>query len=136
MKILGKSPAPDQLARFATLANHHNHKFQNPGGVMYRVGDISLREMMLGFWRRPKTVRPSQPIPVVRTDLKSQTFDQPTVVWFGHSSYLIAAGGLNLLVDPVFSGNASPLPRSVRAFAGANDYQAADLPPIDRKSVV
>lgn len=131
MKILGKSPAPEQLAQFASLANYHNRKFQNLGGVAYRVGDISVREMLLGFWRRPKSVRPSLPIPSIRTDLRNTTFEQPTVIWFGHSSYLIKAGGLNLLVDPVFSGNASPIPGSVRAFAGANGYQVADLPPID-----
>lgn len=133
MKILGKSPSAEQQAQFATLANHNHQskKFQNLGGVAYRVGNISVREMLLGFWQRPKTVRPSQPVPSVQTDLKTASFDQPTIIWFGHSSYLIKAGELNILIDPVFSGNASPIPRSVQAFAGANDYQVADLPPID-----
>ncbi|MGC4042064.1 MAG: MBL fold metallo-hydrolase [Flavobacterium sp.] len=39
--------------------------------------------------------------------------------------------GKKFLIDPVFSGNASPLPGSVKAFDGSNEYQAEDMPAID-----
>nr|WP_295864617.1 hypothetical protein [uncultured Chitinophaga sp.] len=38
---------------------------------------------------------------------------------------------LNILVDPVFSDSASPMPFTVKAFPGSNAYTAADMSPID-----
>jgi L-ascorbate metabolism protein UlaG (beta-lactamase superfamily) len=39
--------------------------------------------------------------------------------------------GKRILVDPVFSGNASPLPRTMKSFDGTDIYNVADLPEID-----
>ena len=55
----------------------------------------------------------------------------PTLTWVGHASTLVQAGGLNLLIDPIFSPRASPL-----SFAGPKRHVppgllAADLPRID-----
>ena len=36
-----------------------------------------------------------------------------------------------MLVDPSFSGKASPLARGTKAYKGSNIYSAADMPPID-----
>ena len=36
-----------------------------------------------------------------------------------------------MLVDPVFSGNASPLPRTLKSFRGSDIYTVADLPEIN-----
>jgi L-ascorbate metabolism protein UlaG (beta-lactamase superfamily) len=57
--------------------------------------------------------------------------DKPVIVWFGHSSYFIRAEHKNFLIDPVFSGHASPLSWMVKAFPGSNEYKAADMPRID-----
>lgn len=53
------------------------------------------------------------------------------LVWFGHSSYFIQLDGKRILVDPVFSGNASPIPRTATSFQGTDIYTVADLPDID-----
>ena len=39
--------------------------------------------------------------------------------------------GKRILVDPVFSGRASPIPGTVTAFAGTDRYSVTDLPEID-----
>ncbi len=57
--------------------------------------------------------------------------DTNVLVWFGHSSYYIQTDGKRILVDPVFSGNASPVPGTVKSFNGTDIYTVADLPPID-----
>jgi len=54
-----------------------------------------------------------------------------TVTWAGHSSVLVQLGGLNILMDPVWSDRASPVP-----FIGPRRYVGPgiafdDLPPID-----
>ena len=56
---------------------------------------------------------------------------QDVLIWFGHSSYFIQIDGKRILVDPVFSGSASPLPGGTQAFSGSNIYAAEDMPIID-----
>jgi L-ascorbate metabolism protein UlaG (beta-lactamase superfamily) len=68
---------------------------------------------------------------VVKTDLKAMKGEGPFIIWCGHSSYLLRVAGRNLLIDPVFSGNAAPLSFMVKAFPGSNAYAADDMPPID-----
>ncbi|MDU0370033.1 MBL fold metallo-hydrolase [Hymenobacter endophyticus] len=131
LHILGKNPAIELQRRFASLTNYQNGRFQNLGGVKFSVGEAPMRKMLLDFLRKPRTVTPSRPLPTVQTDLHHPTTELPTIIWFGHSSYLIQARGLNILVDPVFSGAASPVSFAVRAYAGADAYTVADLPPID-----
>jgi L-ascorbate metabolism protein UlaG (beta-lactamase superfamily) len=74
---------------------------------------------------------PFHRLPSVKTDLKSLYSEKPVIVWFGHSSYLIHSKGTNILVDPVFSGHASPMRGMIKAYPGANEYQAEDMPVID-----
>ena len=132
MKIFGKAPSAAQARQFAALPNFRGGKFQNPGGVRFSVGDAPMGKLLRGYLNKPKTSRPSRPVPSVATDLRAPgPFEKPTIIWFGHSSYLIKYQQLNILVDPVFSGNASPVPGSVKAFAGSNGYGVADLPPLD-----
>ncbi|SKB83249.1 MBL fold metallo-hydrolase [Daejeonella lutea] len=82
------------------------------------------------FNKNPRK-KPSKAIPHVQTDLKSLPADSNVVIWFGHSSYYMQVDGLKILVDPVFSGNASPLPGTTKAFEGTNTYGVKDLPEID-----
>ncbi|WBA43118.1 MBL fold metallo-hydrolase [Hymenobacter canadensis] len=132
MNILGKNPSQTSQSQFVGLENYQNGQFRNPDGVQFSPADARVGQMLRDYLRRPATVTPSRPIPSVTTDLRQLPAQAaPTLVWFGHSSYLIKAQGLTVLVDPVFSGAASPVPYSVKAYAGANTYQVADLPPID-----
>ena len=131
MKILGKNPPTERLQSFAKLPNFRDGRFRNLDGVEFKVSDAPMGKMLVDFLNKPKSVTPSREVPSVQTDLTTTTFAQPTIIWFGHSSYLIKLRALNILVDPVFSGNASPIPRSVRAFAGANSYGVEHLPPVD-----
>lgn len=82
-------------------------------------------------FKKVERIRPVDKIPAVKTDLLALPPDEDVLVWFGHSSYFMQLDGKRILVDPVFSGNASPVPRTVRAFRGTDRYTVADLPPID-----
>ncbi|MBG8554783.1 MBL fold metallo-hydrolase [Hymenobacter guriensis] len=131
MQVLGKNPSRQVKDRFTGLSNYQNGQFENLEGVRFSPGEAPMGKMLVDFLRKPRTVAPTGPLPTVRTNLHLPTTGQPTVIWFGHSSYLIQAHGLNILVDPVFSGAASPFSFAVRAFAGADAYTAADMPAID-----
>ena len=93
----------------------------------YSMGKV-LREFM---FKRNKNSVPATSIPALKTDLHQLPADKNWLIWFGHSSYLLQVDGLRLLVDPVLSGNASPLPGTTTAFKGADIYRPADIPPVD-----
>src|SRR5690606_15602162 len=67
----------------------------------------------------------------VKSNLRALPRSSNALVWFGHSSYYLQVAGMRILVDPVFSGNASPLPGTTRAFKGSDIYAVDDLPEID-----
>jgi len=76
----------------------------------------------------------SDGVPRRQVDL-DKIADPPTdrlqVTWIGHSTFLLQAGGVNVLTDPIFANRASPL-----SFAGPKRYTPhvidyAKLPKID-----
>lgn len=82
------------------------------------------------FTKFPRT-QPTDTIPSIKTDLKNLLITENVLVWFGHSSYFIQLNGKRFLVDPVFSGNASPVPNSNKSFTGTDIYSVDDMPEID-----
>jgi L-ascorbate metabolism protein UlaG (beta-lactamase superfamily) len=86
---------------------------------------------MWRFFNKPKNTAPPKPLPCVKTDIALLTSDKPVIVWFGHSSYFIHINGKNILVDPVFSGYASPFSFTGKSFKGSPVYTADDFPAID-----
>ncbi len=80
---------------------------------------------------RPRDTKPPKTLPSIKNNLTGIATEKPVITWFGHSSYLIGINGKNILVDPVFSGHASPFSFSVKSFAGADVFTVDDLPKID-----
>lgn len=75
--------------------------------------------------------RPPGAIPAIKTDLKALDAQQDLVIWLGHSSYFVQLGGQRILIDPVFSSTAAPVPLINQAFDGTSIYAADDMPEID-----
>jgi len=128
VRSMGKNPAGEELSRLDTLPNYKNGSFEN---LAERADSANKHNRWLFLHRRPKTVRPSRELPWVETDLKTLAAPAPTIVWFGHSSLLIKTGQGNILIDPIFSNHAGPVPGLVTAFSGTEHYHAIDMPPVD-----
>jgi L-ascorbate metabolism protein UlaG (beta-lactamase superfamily) len=128
LKTFGRFPSGPRLQRIRLSPNYQNGSFQNlvPTAVMRK--DVGMLKMIKDYRGRPVDATPPKPIPFVRTDLKRLPADRATLVWFGHSSYLLKLGPTHILVDPVFSGNASPFSFFAKAFPGADAYKAEDMP--------
>lgn len=95
------------------------------------VKGASYFTIMREFMKDKPGRYPKATIPVVKTDLKLLPTDQPQVIWFGHSSYLLVLEGKHILVDPVFSDRPSPLQFiGTKSFAG-RIYAPSDFPFID-----
>lgn len=118
--------------RIHSSKNFRNGKFQNLNLTPALTEGYGYFKVLYEFFF--KTVndrRPSRPLPSVKTDLLELNPAEDILVWFGHSSYFMQIDGKKFLVDPVFSGNASPLRGSNTSFNGSDNYQVQDLPDID-----
>lgn len=132
-KPLGQKPKAARLEKNLKSPNYRDNSFQNLIPTPMSKEGVTMPMMLFDFFfgKKVADLNPSQEISFVQTDLKSLPDEAPTIVWFGHSSYLIKYRGKNILVDPVFSGYASPIGSMINAFPGTDRYQAQDFPRID-----
>ncbi len=111
-----------------SLKHHRPDGFQNN---YTDATDKSGLEVLKWMWQRQRDGLPKPPqqqTPVVSPDIefvhankgKSQV---PAITWIGHATMLIQMGGLNILLDPVFSDRVSPV-----QFAGPKRYQPPGIP--------
>lgn len=126
-----KANAMARVDRIRKSPNYRDGSFMNISPTKMKPEDVSYLTMFRKALNRPKFATPDHQLPTVKTDLKKLESDTPVIVWFGHSAYLIHCKGKNILVDPTFSGYASPFSFMVKAFAGSNVYTVDDLPEID-----
>ena len=129
---LGKSPSGERLKLIEQSPNYINDKFQNIENTPTfsegnSVKDIALKHLTVN----KKTLKPTSLIPSVKTDLKNISIGSDVMIWFGHSSYFLQLSGKRFLIDPVFSGKASPLPIGYNSFKGTDIYSVDDMPDID-----
>lgn len=128
----GKAPSGKRLERILQSPNYKDGKFQN----LHHTPSLTEGYSMLGimfdmlFKDHPRR-KPVDSLPSVKTDLLHLSPTENVLVWFGHSSYFMQVNGKRFLVDPVFSGNASPIPGTTKSFKGADIYSVNDLPNID-----
>jgi L-ascorbate metabolism protein UlaG (beta-lactamase superfamily) len=104
--------------------------FENLSPTPQLAKGVTMLTILKAQFSKPESVKPAVILPSVKTDLKSLHSSKPSLVWFGHSSYLIRHTGVNILVDPVLSGNAGPA-GLLKPFKGSNAYKAADMPETD-----
>lgn len=128
----GKSPSGERLEKMKQSPNFKNGKFQNLSTTpTLAEGHSWLKVLYLAYIKNKPRQYPTDTIPSVKTDLLNLPADKDVLVWFGHSSYFIQIDGKRILVDPVFSGNASPVPGTAKSFNGTDVYTVADVPEID-----
>jgi L-ascorbate metabolism protein UlaG (beta-lactamase superfamily) len=107
-------------------------RFFDPHGAPLRGRGDVRRWMLDRYWRGTKAKWPvAAPSPYADRPPKRVEGAACRVSYVGHASFLLQTGGLNILLDPVWSERASPV-----RFAGpkrVNDpgIALADLPPID-----
>lgn len=130
--VFGKVPNGARLERMRASKQYHNGRFQNRSFTPALSEGYSMPAVLFNFlFRKPADSSPVGEIPYIKTNLHDLPPDRDLLVWFGHSSYFLQISGIKFLIDPVFSGNASPIPGTTRAFAGSNHYQVGDIPEVD-----
>lgn len=128
----GILPKGERLERVENSPNYKDGKFRN----LIEKPTISEGYSMLGeLW---KTLfkdyphrEPVDTLPSIKTNIKAIPGDSNAMVWFGHSSFFLQLDGVKILVDPVFSGMASPFPWGLKSYKGSDIYTVDDMPEID-----
>jgi L-ascorbate metabolism protein UlaG (beta-lactamase superfamily) len=128
----GQLPEGERLARIEKSPNYKDGSFRNLiEKPTISEGYSFLGEIYTSITTKYPRTEPSVVLPSVKTDLKAIPIDSNVLVWFGHSSSFLQVDGIKILVDPIFSESASPIPGSVTAYEGTNTYKAEDMPEID-----
>ena len=128
----GKAPSGERLERIQKSPYYKNGAFDNVSFTPQLAEDASMTKVMFRFlFGKNGHAKPQQNFQFTKTDLKNLDPNQNIYVWMGHSSYFIQIDGKKILVDPVFSGNASPVSFTTKAFDGADLYSAEDIPELD-----
>lgn len=113
-------------------SNFNNKKFNNRSFTPDLKEGVSYYTVMKDFFfkKEPENI-PSVAIPSTKTNFFTIDLKENCLVWFGHSSYFMQVDGKRILVDPVFSGAASPISFTTKSFAGSDRYSVEDIPAID-----
>lgn len=132
----GGKPEGRRLERVLSSPNWNGKQFENYEPIINKAKsdkneDGFIKAMMEIISPTKGKGIPQNKIPAIKTDLKNIPNEGIHVVWFGHSSFFLQIDDKKILVDPVFSTYASPVPFIVKAFDGTEIYSPDDMPDID-----
>jgi L-ascorbate metabolism protein UlaG (beta-lactamase superfamily) len=128
----GKVSSGDRLEKIKASPNYKNGQFLNLSNTPALTEGVSYYAVMKEFFfDKSKRGNPGIILPSKKADLLNLDPGKNMLVWFGHSSYFMQLDGKRILVDPVFSGSASPIKFTTRSFSGSDIYTPDDLPVID-----
>ena len=128
----GKKPSGERLALIQKSPQYKNGKFENANFTPDLAEGYGYFDIFYQFFfKKVDRKIPTDLIPSVKTNLKDLSIDEDVLIWFGHSSYFIQLEKKRFLIDPVFSGNASPIYGTTKSFKGSDVYTVDDFPEID-----
>lgn len=128
----GKAPSGLHLEKIRSSPNYRDGKFQNQSPTPDLTDGANYFSVLKEFFfNKSKRSVPSVPLPSKKTNLLTLDPGKDILVWFGHSSYFMQVDGKKILVDPVLSGNASPLKFTTKSYRGTDVYTTDDIPAID-----
>lgn len=106
---------PERLPDFPWTACRQNGRFRNIDAPWVPHWRDALRWKLASFRpsRQGSDGSESSILPVVRVDwaaLRKLPPERIAATWLGHSTFLLQAGGLTLLTDPLFGDRCAPWP--------------------------
>jgi L-ascorbate metabolism protein UlaG (beta-lactamase superfamily) len=106
-------------------------KFSNEIPTPRFASDIKYSRLFTERFKNRSVLTPKEPVASIRTDLHEFYSEEPHIIWFGHSSYLIHSKGVTILVDPVLNAYLEPIPYAIPCFPGSHVYHPEHMPKID-----
>ncbi len=116
---IGSNPKGERQQRIEQSAQYNldDKQFENPIATPLSTGrswfSITMDFIMNGEGRTPDQALPEDAPPLSSLDNKSRDI---RFIWFGHSTILLELEGKRILIDPIFSDYASPVPYVIKRF--------------------
>lgn len=129
---LGGKLSHDELNQYQASPQLQNDAFVNAQPYKKEITVRGAISTTYDIARPTPQLRPPQALPVHLNAAPEYKTQADFVVWYGHSTVLLQLDGKKILMDPVFSDAAAPLP-----WIGTKRYnqglltQITQLPPID-----
>ena len=122
------------IERYRQSPQWDGEKFINRSETTVSVGFKNLPTVLYRQFTNAKARAPRQPIPIPPFEHKNWNHqpEQPKYVWYGHATLLLQMEGKNILIDPMFGPDASPIaPFKVKRFSEDTLSIIDNLPDID-----
>jgi len=132
----GRQPRGGRLERIKNSPNYVDGSFRNqeqaddPAQAPPKSNSSLFNTIQNFLFANAAEVRPSKPLPAVKTDLWQLDRGQDVLLWMGHDALFIQIDGIRLLVDPTLVMG-SPLSFVKTAFPATYSYTPDDIPDID-----
>jgi len=130
---MGSNPSGERLERVAKSPQYNTKEalFQNPVVIPLSTGrpwyTVMYDFFFNGVDRKPSEKLPEDLSGLIELEKASQ---DARFIWFGHSTILLEIDGKRILIDPVFSTYASPIPGIAKRFQPPV-FELDDLADID-----
>lgn len=121
LPVFGGHPSAEDRVRFASSSafNVSQGKFENRRPeTIERLRNNSSIGFLLEWFSEREAARPMDKLPEQVPDISEfvKPNEHTKLIWFGHSTFLLNISGTIVLVDPVFSGYASPVSFAAKRF--------------------
>lgn len=128
----GALPTGERLETIKKSPNYQDGEFKNIEPIPMSTEKSNIVKRLVSYLAaRKDRPKPPSSIPTIKTNLMELDRNEDVVIWLGHSSFYLQLAGKRILIDPVLSEDAAPIPWVNEAFAGTNIYSASDFPEID-----
>ncbi len=130
-KVFGAKPKKHRLKRILAAENYKKNAFQNLSNTPNFGEGHNLGSVMKAFFLTKRDTEPKHIIETLPFENIPHQKEDTSVVWFGHSSYLLTTKSKRFLIDPVLDGNASPFDFFGKPYAYSNNYKMDDIKDVD-----
>ncbi|MGU3472856.1 MBL fold metallo-hydrolase [Paenibacillus sp. D51F] len=131
---LGGRVSREERVKFASKeALYSGRRFNNIIETPMAANPATMLAVAKEFLKGGNNRRPAAALSVDRVDPGEFTSSEETsIIWFGHSTFLLRIEGHTILVDPMLGRAPSPFPIfGGKRFSGQPPLDAEQLPPLD-----
>ncbi|KQM66196.1 MBL fold metallo-hydrolase [Pedobacter sp. Leaf216] len=124
LPVFGRLPKGLRLNKIHQMPNYRDGALQNLSITPMQPEGVSFFTILKAFFFQKNPGKsPDKALPFITPDIAGKTKNNnPEIIWFGHSSYLIKVDGFRILVDPIFSKTPSPF-----SFIGGKAFLGTDV---------
>lgn len=108
-KQFGGKIKAEHIAKYKKSPQWNGKIFENLETTTMDIGLKNMPKLIKYSFTGRATRGPQANIPIPSFNQDSFYQSEPTFVWYGHAVLLLRIGGKNLLIDPMFGPDASPI---------------------------